>query len=77
METYEFYAKPQDGVIPIPDAYKNKITKTVKVIILEHATDSDNETKSVVPEVRKSDLLLPPTIDTRNFKFNREEANER
>ena len=24
----------------------------------------------------KSDLILPPTLDTRNWKFDREEANE-
>jgi hypothetical protein len=26
---------------------------------------------------RKSDLLLSPTMDTKGWKFNREEANER
>jgi hypothetical protein len=29
------------------------------------------------PVFRKSDLLLPPTLDTKGWKFDREEANER
>lgn len=41
---------------------------------------------NIVPETRpeaesgircKSDLLLPPTLDTNDWKFSREEANER
>ncbi len=35
MQTYEFYATPKDGVIHIPDKYKDKIITNVKVIILE------------------------------------------
>ena len=35
MQAYEFYAKPENGVIPIPKQYKNQITDTVMVIVLE------------------------------------------
>ena len=75
MQAYEFFAKPQDGVILIPEEFKNKITSSVKVIILESALYSSDQEKSTAG--RKSDLLLPPTLDTGSWKFNREEANER
>ena len=75
MQAYEFYAKPEDGVIPIPDKYKNQITSSVKVIVLEHISDAFSGEKSNA--IRKSDLLLAPTLDTRGFKFDREDANER
>ena len=66
MQAYEFYAKNrEDGVIRVPDEYKSKIaTKVIKVIIIEEPAKS----------IR--DLLLEPTLDTRGWKFNREEANE-
>ena len=75
MQAYEFYAIPENGVIPIPEQYRGKITSEVKVILLEGRTwklDRD-EAKAR----RKSDLLLPPTADTKGWRFSREEANER
>ena len=65
MQAYEFYAKPENGVIRIPDEYKDKIGKRIKVIIEE------------VPPTSINDMLLPPTLDTRDWKFDKEEANER
>ena len=68
MQAYEFLAKPENGAIPIPEEFRNRITSNVKVIVLE--TEFNNQEY-------KSDLLLPPTLDTKGWKFNREEANER
>ena len=75
MQAYEFYATPENGVIRIPEQYRHKITTGVKVIILEEkiteSTNGKNKSRN------KSDLLLPPTLNTKSWKFNREEANER
>ena len=75
MQAYEFYAKPENGVIKIPEQYKNRILSDVKVIILDtQPWEFDREEANAR---RKSDLLLPPILDTKGWKFNREEANER
>ena len=75
MQAYEFYAKPENGVIRIPDEYKNRITNDVKVIILDEKPWKFNREEANAR--RKSDLLLPPILDTRGWKFDKEEANER
>ena len=72
MQAYEFYATPENGSIKIPEKYRDKITSGVKVILLENKL-SGKETGSH----HKSDLLLTPTLNTKNWKFSREEANER
>ena len=75
MQAYEFYAKPENGVIPIPKQYKNQIKDTVMVIVLEKKPWKSNREEAIARN--KSDLLLPPTLDTRGWKFGREESNER
>ena len=75
MQAYEFLTKPEDGVIRIPEEYRSRITSNVKVIILESKSDSSNIENAHLKH--KSALLLPPTLDTSNWKFSREEANER
>ena len=35
MQAYEFLAKPENGAIPIPEEFRNRITSDVKVIVLE------------------------------------------
>ena len=65
VEAYQFYATPENGVIHIPEQYKNKMPSRVKVTIRVEEASS----------IR--DILLPPTLDTRGWKFDREEANER
>ena len=75
MQAYEFYAKPEKGMIEIPERYRNRISSDVKVIILDiKSWEVDGEEANAR---RKSDLLLPPILDTKGWKFNREEANER
>jgi hypothetical protein len=75
MEAYQFYAKPEDGVIRIPDEYKHKIIDKVKVIVLEEKLwKFDREEANAR---NKSDLLLPPTMKTKGWKYIREEFDER
>lgn len=65
MQSYEFYTTVKDGVIVIPKEYKDKIGKKIKVTLVEEEN------------VSVRDKLLPPTLDTRGWKFDKEEANER
>ena len=66
MQSYEFYAVPNNGVITIPEQYRNKIKIGVRVILIEEINSS-----------KRTDLLSPISIDTRGWKFDKEEANER
>ena len=75
MQAYEFLARLENGVIPIPKEFLNRITSNVKVIILEAKPSELVPEKAIAS--RKSDLLLPPTLDTIGWKFSREEANAR
>jgi len=74
MQAYEFLAKPENGTITIPNELRHIITTNVKVIVLEITQNKEPRANTTS---RKSDLILPPTIDTRKWKFDREEANER
>jgi hypothetical protein len=75
MQAYEFYAKPENGSIPIPEQYRNLITDDVMVIVLEKKALKSNRNEAV-PR-KKTDLLPPPIMKTKGWRFNREEANER
>jgi len=75
MQAYEFLAKPENGAIPIPKEFRNRITSNVKVIVLE--TKQNRFGFKEANNGYKSDLLLPPVLDTKGWKFSREEANER
>ena len=39
MQSYEFYAVPENGVITIPEQYRNKIKAGVKVILFEEKSN--------------------------------------
>ena len=75
MQAYEFLAKPENGAIPIPEEFKNRITSSVKVIVLEMKPNGLGLQE--INKKRKSDLLLPPVLNTKGWKFSREDANER
>ena len=81
MQAFEFHAKPKDGIIQIPEQFRSQVAEQVFVIVLEHKPIMQNssaaEAQRKANSIRKSDLLLPPTLDTRGWKFDREEANER
>ena len=75
MQAYEFYAKPENGIIEIPEKYRKRISSDVKVIILDIKPWKFDREEATAR--RKSDVLLPPILDTKGWKFSREEANER
>ena len=68
MQMDEFYAIAENGIIQIPEEFRNK--KRFKVMVMK-----DLQEETLVK--RKSDLLLPPTMNTKEWKFSREAANER
>jgi len=75
MQAYEFLAKPKNGTILIPEEFRNRITSDVKVIVLETKLNGPGFMEA--DKGNKSDFLLPPTLNTKGWKFSREEANER
>jgi len=75
MQAYEFYAKPENGVIPIPEKYKSQITDSVRVIVIENKPWTFSCEEANIR--RKTDLLSLPSLKTKGWKLNREDANER
>ncbi|MBS4024030.1 MAG: hypothetical protein KGZ79_16695 [Dethiobacter sp.] len=67
MFTFEFDAKVRNGIIKIPDEFKKKIGSRVKVIIV---SKEENEKKAV-------SSFNSIKLKTKEFKFDRDAANER
>jgi hypothetical protein len=67
MYTVEFDAKISNGTIKIPNKYISRLGDKVKVIILAGESDEKKEV-SGFNSIR---------INTKGFKFDREDANER
>ena len=65
MQTIEFRANIENGMIPIPETYINIIPSRVKVIITE-------DIKTYKKAINFDELIL----DTAGFKYCREEAND-
>ena len=63
-----------DDNIDLLPIYNQLKKQYPKFEIVKNQETIKNEKKS---ELLKSDLLLPPSMSTKNWKFNREEANER
>jgi hypothetical protein len=70
MEAIEFVAKADKGSIKIPKEYQNQLQSEFRVIILQEGSIPKKTT-------RKKRTLGEPKIKTRDFKFNRDEANAR
>ena len=68
MQAFEFNSIVEKGNIKIPEKYLKSITSPVKVIILAQENHRSNNNK------RK---FIAMSLDTRGFKFDRQEANER
>ena len=69
MEAIEFKSKIKNGIIQIPEKYKQKIGNTVKVIII---TEKKAKQSDII------DKLLANPIKSKDFSpFSREEIYER
>ena len=68
MVSYEFETAVMDGVIHIPDEYKNKFRGKVKVVLMpEDVADNETGKKPAFPYF---------AVNTTDYVFDREEANE-
>ena len=77
MSTIQFEAVVDDNVIWIPGKYRRKIRSGARVKVSTLET-SDNEFKAKAKAgLLTVDDFTELKIDTRGFKFDREEANER
>lgn len=69
MEVIEFKARIKDGIIMIPEKYRNKISRTVKVLVL---SQSDREHDDII------DKLLMEPIKAKDFvPYMRDEIYDR
>ena len=66
MQAVQFQTTSENGFIRIPDEYRKLVGLNVKVIVV-------NEEQ---PDTGLDDLF-PPVIDTKGWRFDRDEANER
>lgn len=75
MYAVEFTAKIKDGIIELPKKFRDKVTDSVKVIILKEATASTSEKASRRDII---DNLLAKPLHIKRFKpFKRDEIYER
>lgn len=68
MHAIEFEAQTHDGVVQIPPQFQDWQNKTVHVILLE---TEENLTLIKKPQ------FTAAALKTRNYRFDREQANER
>ena len=70
MQAVEFKTTVKNGTITIPSQYVGSISEDVRVILLSDA----KETSRSVKQKKKLHYI---GIEMPDYKFNREEANER
>ncbi len=68
MHAIEFEAQTHDGIVQIPPQYQAWQNKTVHVILLETAEKH---------ALTKTPQFTAAALKTRNYRFDREQANER
>ena len=67
MQAVEFIGKPHDDVVDLPTELRDWNGRRVRVILL----DAENEPVTVTPG------FTALTLKTRDFRFDRDEANGR
>lgn len=67
MKAVEFDTKLQNGIIKVPEKYLKDLADDVRVIILIQEKKKN----------KKSPKFEAFSANTKDFKFNRDEANER
>ncbi len=68
MNAIEFDAQICDGVLKVPSQYRTWLGKNVRVILLEPEEQINTQ------QALKFSAI---TLQTKNYRFNREQANER
>jgi hypothetical protein len=67
LQAIEFVSKAHDGVVDLPREHQDWNGKKVRVILLEAEEGA----------VNRNALFTAVTISTRNYRFDRDAANER
>ena len=68
LQAYEFNSVvDKEGIIYVPQQYLSNISSPVKVILLSNEKKTNNGNKQ----------FSAMNLETKGYKFNREEANER
>jgi len=71
MTAIEFYTKPENGVIKIPEQFQKTIKDTVKVIMLFNEEDKSVQREKFFAAIENLNIRVPST-----FKWNREDLYE-
>jgi hypothetical protein len=67
MSAYQFNAIIKDGAIRVPDEYAGRLTSKVRVVVMPVSGKVEDKA-SLFPDLH---------LDTRGYRFDREEANAR
>jgi hypothetical protein len=70
----EFESVVEGDVIPIPEAYRGKLRSPVWIVAIQESGEKQHPRK--IKPFTAADFASPG-IKTKDWKFNREEANER
>jgi len=76
MRTIQFETVVNGGVIRIPEQYMDLVPNTVNVTLVP----TEQEGPKFRPKTKDKPFSIdefPAVLDTKEWKFNREEANER
>lgn len=75
MKTIRFSTKAKNGIITIPKKYQKFLSNPVKVTLQVEAKEKEKHMKSTNTDI---DMFFGKfQIDLRNYRFNRDDANER
>jgi hypothetical protein len=77
MSVIQFDSVVEGDIIRIPEEYLNTIHSVAKVTVLSQTIREDFVSPTTKAGTLSLDDFTELKIDTRNFKFDREEANER
>ena len=77
MQTVEFESLVEEGSIRIPDEFLRYLTGVVRVTIVPVRSGKIKHARRPGPGMVTLNDFATPVIDTRGWRFNREEANER
>ena len=71
MQKFEFKVKPHNGMIKLPPQFQQWDDKPVRIILLIEEIDSAHQMEK---DRYAFDAI---SLNTKGFRFNREQANER
>jgi len=75
--TIEFQTVVEDDMIKIPDEYRGRFTSLVTVCIFQDETKNNKIISRIKAKPFQLEDFSSLKLDLRNWKFDREEANER